>query len=196
MNIPEGIRIRRLEARSRGEKDDALAITAIYDDAVRTTTATFDTEPKTVADRAAWLATHDERFSAFIAEEKAWTGRIEPFAEDDIPPSAACAGGVLGWASLSRWSDRAAYDGTGETSFYVRPDARGRRVGSLLMGALLAHSRTAGFHVLLARIVTGNQASERLHERSGFVRVGVMHEVGKKFGRWLDVGLWELMLED
>ena len=189
------LRIRRIRAHTRGMPDDALAFAAIYDDAVRTTTATFDTEPKTVADRAIWLATHDERFSAFIAEDPAWVGSVDLVGEEGIPPSASCAGAALGWASLSRWSDRCAYDATGETSFYIRPDARGRRVGTLLMDAVLAHARSAGFHVLLARIVTGNEASERLHVRCGFVRVGVMHEVGKKFGRWLDVGLWELMLE-
>jgi phosphinothricin acetyltransferase len=196
MNNPQALSVRRVRPHTRGGPDDALAVAAIYDDAVRTTTATFDTEPKTVADRAAWLEAHDERFSAFIAEDPAWLGGVEACGEDAVPPTASSAGAVLGWASLSRWSERAAYDGTGETSFYVRPDARGRRVGSLLMDALLAHARSAGFHVLLARIVAGNEASERLHERAGFVRVGVMREVGRKFGRWLDVGLWELMLEE
>jgi phosphinothricin acetyltransferase len=194
MEAYKNIIVRRVEPGTSGSPGDALAVAAIYDDAVRTTTATFDTEPKSVANRAAWLASHDARFSAFIAEDTAWKGNVAALPVEAVPESADFAGAVIGWATISRWSERCAYDGTGETSIYVRPDARGRRVGTLLARALVDHARAAKFHVLLARIVTGNEASERMHAALGFQRVGIMKEVGWKFERWLDVGLWELML--
>ena len=186
--------VRRVAPGTAGLHGDARAVAAIYDDAVRTTTATFDTVPKTVADRAAWLASHDARFSAFIADDASWRGAVPDLSDDAVPESADLAGAVVGWATISRWSERCAYDGTGETSIYVRPDARGKRVGSLLISALVEHARAAGFHVLLARIVTGNEASERMHAAVGFTSIGVMREVGRKFDRWLDVGLWQLLL--
>lgn len=194
MERMQTIRIRKVEPGTAGLPGDARAVAAIYDDAVRTTTATFDTEPKSIRDRAGWLASHDARFSVFIAEDTAWTGSVPDLADDAVPESADIAGGVVGWAGISRWSDRRAYDGTGETSVYVRPDARGRRIGTQLLAALVGHARDSGFHVLLARIVTGNDASERAHAAAGFERLGTMREVGRKFDRWLDVGLWELML--
>lgn len=186
--------VRRVQPGTAGLAGDARAIAAIYDDAVRTTTATFDTVPKTIADRAAWLASHDARFSAFIAENAKWRGSVPDMSEEEVPESADLAGAVVGWATISRWSERCAYDGTGETSIYVRPDARGKGVGSLLIRALVDHAKETEFHVLLARIVTGNEASERMHAAVGFRSIGVMREVGRKFDRWLDVGLWQLLL--
>jgi phosphinothricin acetyltransferase len=194
MNNSLDIRIRRIEPGTPGLPGDARAVAAIYDDAVRTTTATFDTEPKTIRNRAEWLASHDARFSAFIAEDPEWKGSVRSLDDDAVPESADLAGQVVGWATLSRWSERRAYDGTGEVSVYVRPDVRGRRVGTKLLGALVEHARASGFHVLLARIVAGNEASERAHAAAGFERIGTMREVGRKFDRWLDVGMWQLML--
>lgn len=194
METNNAIIVRRVEAGTAGNRGDAQAVAAIYDDAVRTTTATFDTEPKTIANRAAWLASHDARFSAFIAEDTAWKGTRAELPDAAIPESADVAGAVVGWATISRWSERCAYDGTGETSIYVRPDMRGKGVGTVLARSLVDHARGANFHVLLARIVTGNEASERMHAALGFQRIGVMREVGWKFERWLDVGLWQLML--
>jgi phosphinothricin acetyltransferase len=194
METNNAIIVRRVTPGTAGNHGDAQAVAAIYDDAVRTTTATFDTEPKTIANRAAWLASHDARFSAFIAEDAKWKGSILELSDAAIPESTDVAGAIVGWATISRWSERCAYDGTGETSIYVRPDARGKGVGTILTRSLVDHARGANFHVLLARIVTGNEASERMHAAFGFQRIGVMKEVGWKFERWLDVGLWQLML--
>src|SRR5205823_4527909 len=80
----------------RAGLDDLPAITAIYNEAIRGTTATFDTEPKAVAERLPWFESHDERHPILVAEAD---------------------GEVVGWASLSRWSERRAYDDTAETSF-------------------------------------------------------------------------------
>src|SRR5262245_51145559 len=88
----------------RAALSDLGAITDIYNEAILTTTATFDTEPKTVEERIAWFDSHGENHPIIVA---------------------ALDGTVAGWASLSRWSDRPAYDCTVETSFYVKREFRG-----------------------------------------------------------------------
>lgn len=141
---------------------------AIYNDAVRTTTATFDTEPRAVAEQAGWLKRHGADHPVVVAE----TTRH-----------------VVGWASLSPWSDRRAYAKTVEISVYVHRDFRGRGIGRTLVREVLAAGASRGLHTVLARIAEGNPASLRLHRTAGFEPVGVMREVGFKFGRFLDVAL-------
>ena len=146
------------------------ALAEIYNEAVLTTVATFDTEPRSLEAQREWLLHHGPRYPVLVAELR---------------------GEVVGWASLSRWSDRKAYDGTAEVSFYVRSDHRGRGIGRSLLAANVATADRLGRHVLLARIADGNAVSVHLHEGFGFRPVGVMKEVGFKFGRWVDVHLLE-----
>ena len=153
------------------ELADASGIVSIYNAAVATTTATFDTRPRTVAAQRRLLQDHGPRFPVLVAET---------------------AGLLVGWSSLSPWSDRPAYSRTGETSVYVQPAAQGRGVGGLLLDALIARSRELGFHTILARIAEPNPASAGLHRSRGFLPVGTMREVGYKFGHFIDVTLWQL----
>jgi len=153
---------------------DASAIAAIYNEAIATTTATFDTEAKSTDERTRWLESHDERHPVLVAE---------------------LDGTVVGWASLTRWSDRAAYDDTAETSFYVYSNQRGRGIGRRLQEALIDEARRFGFHTLIARITAGSAESLHLHETTGFTQVGVLKEVGRKFGKLLDVHVLQKMLE-
>jgi L-amino acid N-acyltransferase len=159
----------------RATPDDLEAITEIYNDAIRSTTATFDTEPKSLADRRQWLETHGERHPVLVAELE---------------------GQVVGWSSLSRWSDRLAYADTAETTFYVHPQHRGQGIGRRLKEATVAEARRLGFHTLIARVAEGSVASLHLNESLGFVRVGTLREVGRKFGRLLDVHILQKMLTD
>src|SRR5690242_2393606 len=115
----------------RAELRDAAAITKVYNEAILKTTATFDTEPKTEEDRLDWLRSHDDHHPVFVAE---------------------VAGEVVGWASLSKWSDRPAYAGTAETSFYVAEPCRGIGVGRALKEWLIEEARKAGLHTLIARV--------------------------------------------
>ena len=156
------------------ELADLPAITDIYNEAILTSTATFDTEPKSLDERRQWFASHDERHPILVAEMD---------------------GRVVGWSCLSRWSDRRAYDDTGETSFYVTSDFRGQGIGSQLKLAIIAEARRLGFHSLIARVAEGSGESLHINESVGFTRVGILKEVGMKFGRRLSVHILQLMLE-
>jgi phosphinothricin acetyltransferase len=158
----------------KAEPADVEAITEIYNEAILTTTATFDIEPKTLADRRAWLESHDERHPVIVAE-------IE--------------GRVVGWACLTKWSDRPAYDDTAETSFYVHSTFRGQGIGRRLKAAIVEEARRLRFHSLIARVAGESGASYHLNESLGFKYVGTLKEVGLKFGRLLDVHIFQKMLE-
>lgn len=153
-----------------GEPRDLPALVAIYNQAVRTTTATFDTVEKTVAERQAWFDAHGETAPLLVAVE---------------------GDAVLGYATLSPWSDRCAYSGTAETAVYVDAAARGEGVGSALMGELMTRARGLGLRCVVARISEGNEASVALHRRHGFRSLGVMRRCGEKFARLLDVTLMQ-----
>ncbi|MGH7143832.1 MAG: GNAT family N-acetyltransferase [Candidatus Acidiferrales bacterium] len=153
---------------------DVPAITAIYNEAIATTTATFDTEPKSEADRVAWLAHHGARYPVWVAD---------------------LDGAVVGWASLSPFAERAAYDDTCENSFYVLAAKQGLGIGRQLLAESLDAARRIGFHTVVSRIAGESAVSEHLHERFGFRIAGTLKEVGLKFGRRLDVHLMQLMLK-
>lgn len=159
----------------RAERPDAAAIAGIYNEAILTTTATFDLEPKSVADREQWLETRSERFPVLVG---------------------TVGGAVVGFASLSPWSDRAAYDGTAETALYVHSSHRGRGIGRRLKAEIIEQARALGFHTLIARVTEDSEASIHLNLEAGFVIVGTLREVGRKFGRLLDVHVMQRMLGD
>jgi len=152
---------------------DLPAITDIYNEAILNSAATFDTQTKTVADQQGWFEAHQEnRYPLMVAER---------------------AGQVVGWASLSHWSDRCAYNDTAEISVYVLAQVQGQGIGKQLIKTILQAGQQAKLHTVLARITDGNKGSVRLHERFGFEKVGIMREVGLKFGKRLDVHIFQLM---
>lgn len=159
-------------------ESDLPAITEIFNEAILNTTASFYVEPRTVEDRKAWFETHNERFPVLVAE-----------VEDDGELK------VVGWASLNQWSVRAAYDGTAETSFYVKESHRGLGIGTELKKETIAEAKRLGFHTLLARMADGSDASIHVNQKFEFEYKGTMKEVGFKFGRYIDVHLYQLMLE-
>jgi L-amino acid N-acyltransferase len=146
---------------------DAEAIRAIYNLEVLESTVTFDLVPRSHDDQRAWLAAHGGAHPAIVAVDE--------------------GGDVAGFGSLSPYKDRPAYSTTVEDSVYVDRDHRGQGVGKLILGELLMLATTHGFHAVIARIVGDHDASMALHESCGFTLVGVEKEVGRKFGRWLDV---------
>ncbi len=101
------------------------------------------------------------------------------------------SGDVLGWAAVSRVSDRCAYEGVVEHSIYVAPEARGRGVGAALLRALIRSTAAAGIWTIQSGIFPENTASLRLHEKAGFRVVGTRKRIGRHHGRWRDVLLLE-----
>jgi L-amino acid N-acyltransferase YncA len=156
------------------EPRDAEATHAIYNLEVVETTVTFDLVPRSLTEQRAWIAEHSGGHPAIVAV-------------DDT-------GEVRGFASLSPFRPRPAYAPTVEDSVYVHRESRGHGIGELLLRDLLALATDHGFHSVMARIVGGHDTSIALHERCGFEQVGCEREVGRKFGRWLDVVLLQKML--
>lgn len=156
---------------------DADAIAEIYNREVTEGTATFDMVPRSSTEQAAWMREHSGAYPCLVAV---------PDAADAEPD-----GTVLGWACLSPYRTRPAYSTSVEDSIYVHRDHQGRGVGSLLLGDLVALADDHGFHAVFARIADAGAASVALHAKHGFDLVGVEREVGRKFGRWLDVTLMQ-----
>ncbi|HWV08442.1 N-acetyltransferase family protein [Pseudomonas sp.] len=155
---------------------DLPGILAIYNDAVLNTTAIWNETEVDLANRQGWL--NDREAAGF------------PVLVARTPE-----GEVLGYASYGTWRSIEGFRHTVEHSVYVRSDQRGQGLGPALMQALVARARRAGLHVMVAAIEAENQASIRLHERLGFVTTGQMPQVGRKFGRWLDLTFMQLILE-
>ncbi|KFE33998.1 GNAT family N-acetyltransferase [Thioclava atlantica] len=156
--------------------EDAAAIAEIYNDAVDNLTAIWTEKRTDAAERAAWIAERQAAgFPVLVSDEE---------------------GRVLGYASYGKFRDKDGYDLTVEHSVYIHRDARGRGLGTPMLQALIDHARAAGFHAMLGVIAAENQGSIRLHERLGFTRVGTLPQVGKKFGRWLDLALLQITLDD
>lgn len=151
---------------------DVPAITGIYNEAILTTTATFDTEPKTTAAQRKWFKAHGPKNPILVAVE---------------------GGKIIGWASLSAYSDRCAYSGTAELSVYVKEKFRNHGIGRKLMQAVLEEGKKAGLHTIISRIAGGNDISIHLHRQFDFADIGTMKEVGNKFGQLLDVSLMQKM---
>jgi len=153
--------------------DDAEATRTIYNAEVTGSSVTFDLVPRSLEEQRDWLAARSGALAVVVAE---------------------VAGEIVGFAALSPYRSRPAYSTTVEDSVYVRGDQRGTGVGRALLAELVEVAAARGFHTMMARIVGGHDASIGLHRSLGFELVGVEKEVGRKFGRWLDVALMQRML--
>lgn len=157
----------------RVELQDAKAITTIYNEYVEHSVATFETEPlreEDMRNRIAGIAAH---FPYFVYEEE---------------------GKVTGYCYAHLWKERAAYRHTLETTVYLASGHEGKGIGKALMERLIEECRRDGYHALIACVTEGNAVSDALHLRLGFKQVSHFEKVGLKFGRWLDVVDYELLL--
>jgi phosphinothricin acetyltransferase len=156
------------------DRADLPAILAIYNDAVLHTTASYDLEPITLEQRAAWF------------EERERKG---------FPVLAADSGGeVVGFGAYGTFREKPGYRHTVEHTVYVAPGRRGRGVGRALLAELVRLARAQGKHAMIGGVDAENEGSLRFHLALGFVEVGRLREVGHKFGRWLDIIFVELIL--
>ena len=159
---------------------EAEAIRAIYNHEVEHTVATFDLVPRALAEQQQWLAVRSGAFAAVVAVEADSTGGTT----------------VVGFGSLSPYKERPAYRTSVEDSVYVHRAYQSQGIGKLLVNELINVARVSGFHAVFARIAATSDASRALHNSCGFQLVGIEREVGRKFNRWLDVALMQLVLTD
>lgn len=154
---------------------DIPQILALSNWAAENTTANFATRPESLEEWLAAFRSTSEHHPWFVAR-----------------PTGATV--VAGFARSAPYDDRGAYGWTAEVSVYVDPEFQRRRVGTLLYQALISILRAQGYATLFAAITSGHEPSERMHALAGFTRAGTLHRAGYKFGRWHDLGFWELQL--
>jgi L-amino acid N-acyltransferase YncA len=153
----------------------AAQILSIFNEAIVNSTALYDYQPRTVEMIRAWF------------EAKAQGNFPVIGVEDD-------GGGLMGFASFGSFRSWPAYKYTVEHSVYVDARHRGRGIGRRLLEEVIQAARAQDYHVLIGAIDAANQPSRTLHERLGFTHCGDLHQVGFKFGRWLDLSFYQLVL--
>lgn len=153
---------------------NAAKITSIYNPYVTETVITFEEIPVTIAEMQS---------------------RIENLLNSGFPYIAAEKDNqMIGYAYAGQWRARSAYRHTVETSIYLAQENTGHGVGTILYKELLERLKRMEVHVVLGGITLPNPVSMQLHEKLGFTKVAHFNEAGYKFGRWLDVGFWQLIL--
>lgn len=152
---------------------DSGAIADIYNWYIENTIITFEETPLSASDMAARMIPTAPHCPWLVLEQD---------------------GQVQGYAYAGLWKARAAYRQTRETTIYLRHGSTGTGRGLALYQALIDELRKASIHVLIGGIALPNAASVALHERLGFLPVGVFAAVGHKFGNYIDVGYWQLTL--
>lgn len=153
---------------------DCNEIAAIYNGYVKDTVISFETEAVTEAEMAVRVASISSRYPYFVYEKD---------------------GKVAGFCYAHAWKEKAAYRHTLETTVYLAPEVAGMGIGTLLMHKLIECCRASGYRSLIACITAGNTASFALHKKLGFKQSSYFEKVGFKFGRWLDVVDYELLLQ-
>ncbi|WP_053219910.1 GNAT family N-acetyltransferase [Virgibacillus senegalensis] len=155
------------------EKTDIPSMLEIYNHAVEYTTATFDLEKQTIAQRAKWFSKYGGQFPLIVAE---------------------IDGRVVGYSCLSPYREKPAYSRTCELSVYVNPRSQGKGIGKSLMESILQQAKTLGYHSVISGITAGNRGSIKLHDYFQFKFIGSFKEVGYKFDSWQDVWFYQLIL--
>lgn len=157
---------------------DAPALVDMYNHYIQTSTVTFDLDPWSSEDMAHKVHTVADLGMPFIVAE--------------------LEGNVVGYGYLSTWREKCAYETTMENTLYLRDSARGAGIGRLLLDELIRLGREAGVREVIAVIANTADAapSIRLHEKAGFVRVGEMDRVGRKFDEWVGVVMLQRSLVD
>ena len=154
-------------------KSDAKSITQIYNHYILHSTISFETKTLTCEEMGKRIADISSSYPYYVYEED---------------------GKIAGYCYAHPWKERAAYQNTLETTIYISPAHTHKGIGELLMRALIDECRNRGFHALIACITADNDPSCRFHAKLGFKQVSLFKEVGMKFGKWLDVADYELLL--
>lgn len=167
--MEEQIKIRK------ATQEDVAAMLKIYNNEVKTSTATFDLKEKTLEEWQVWFEQHGDE--------------IHPIFVADID---GCIGG---YASLSRYREKEAFQSTVELSVYVDKQYRNRGIAGSLMEYMIQYAKgIEEIHCIVSVITTGNAVSTHLHKKYGFIYAGTIHEVGMKFGAYCGIDNYELLL--
>ncbi|MEY4110308.1 MAG: hypothetical protein RLZZ46_663 [Bacteroidota bacterium] len=158
----------------KAKEEDVPVITEIYNEAVRNTTATFDTTEKSLENRMLWFQEREDHFPVYVVEK---------------------AGKIAGYGAFNKWSDKAGYDLTAEISLYIDADFRGLGIGGQLINFMVLAAAETKLHTVIARITEGNESSIHLHKKNGFQVCGILRQAGFKFDRFLDVTIMQKMLQ-
>jgi len=159
----------------RAVRSDIPQLMDIYNDAILHTTATFDTETKDMENRVAWFEEHQGHHVIFVYEMD---------------------GCVAGYASLSRYRERKAFDSAVEISIYIHKDYRGRGIGRSLMQETLSFARECkAIETVISLITSENEASIRMHENFGFAYCGQIRNAGIKFGKKLSLNAYQIIYD-
>ncbi|MEJ0099813.1 MAG: N-acetyltransferase family protein [Pseudomonadota bacterium] len=153
----------------------ASAVREIFNDAILNTTAIYEYRPRSLDTVLQWFG------------EKARGSQPVLGAVNE-------AGELCGFATWGGFRVKPAYKYTIEHSVYVHPGWRRRGIARLLMRELVERASTAGFHAMIGGIDAANRESIVLHEQLGFVHAGDIREAAWKFGRWLDLAFYQLLL--
>ncbi|MDO3408327.1 arsinothricin resistance N-acetyltransferase ArsN1 [Saccharibacillus sp. CPCC 101409] len=153
--------------------DDLAAIRDIYNQGIEDRVATLETQTKSLDDMRKWFEDHRGRYAVLVAEQR---------------------GGIVGWASLNRYSQRSAYDGVADLSVYIARSARGAGVGSRLLKALEAAALEREFYKIVLFTFPFNSAGQRLYRKMGYREVGTFEKQGILDGERIDVMIMEKLL--
>ncbi len=159
------------------EIGDAEDINRIHNEAVANSTAIWTNFSTTVTERR-----------NFIESQQASNLPLIVAIDDDES--------LLGYASFSKWKQKEGYRFTVENSIYIDTMFRGRGIGTKLLEALVERARQSDVHAIIAAIEASNASSIRLHQKLGFHMVGLLPQVGTKFGKWLDLAYLQLTFEE
>lgn len=154
--------------------DDCPAISNIYNHYVLNTVVTFEEEPVQPIQMVKRVTEVQGKYVWLVYEQD---------------------GQITGYAYASAWKTRAAYRHTVEASVYLDPACTGKGMGKKLYAALLKRLEALNVHTVIGGVALPNEASVRLHEGLGFRPMGHFREVGYKFGKWVDVGYWDIILQ-
>ena len=153
----------------------APEILAILNDAIINTTALYDYKPRTMVKMEAW----------FEAKREGHYPVLGIFEED---------GSLAGFASYGVFRAWPAYKYSIEHSVYIQKDKRGRGLGKMLLRELIEAAKKQNYHMMIGGIDSTNLASIRLHQSAGFKHCASIKQAGYKFGRWLDLEFYQLIL--
>ncbi|ASA20876.1 GNAT family N-acetyltransferase [Paenibacillus donghaensis] len=142
----------------------------IYNYYVRNSTVSFHTELLTLAEMRQSVLSGDKRYRSYAIQEQ---------------------GELLGYVLIARHKNKQAYDTSGEISVYLHPECTGRRIGEQALRFIEKRAVELGFHVLVATICSENERSQQLFARNGYERSAYFKQIGRKFGRWLDIASYQ-----